>query len=189
VTTNLGPLGLNSVNITTPNPRADGFGYNPRCIRRDLNVAAALGTSDYNATKLVRDSSDIIAFQHNLEGPFNYPGLGLELGVHTAGHYILGGDPGGDFFTSPGDPYFYFHHAQIDRIYWMWQNRGLPERYGQITGTRTILNQPPSPNATLDDTLDLGVLDAFGTKTPSGKPVTLRELMSTTDGPFCYIYE
>lgn len=24
-------------------------------------------------------------------------------------------------YTSPGDPLFYLHHAQIDRVWWLWQ--------------------------------------------------------------------
>jgi tyrosinase len=29
------------------------------------------------------------------------------IGVHSAGHYSIGGDAGTDFFNSPSDPYFY----------------------------------------------------------------------------------
>jgi len=28
----------------------------------------------------------------------------LDNGVHTAGHYTIGGDAGSDFFNSPADP-------------------------------------------------------------------------------------
>jgi tyrosinase len=39
---------------------------------------------------------------------------------------------------------------------------------------------PPSANGTLDTRMDLGF---------NGKEYTMRELVSTIDGPFCYIYE
>lgn len=95
------------------------------------------------------------------------------------GHYTIGGDPGGDFFASPGDPAFWLHHAQIDRTWWIWQNQDLAVRQNIISGTITTLNDPPSRNGTLDDWLEMGVL---------GTGNTIRNLMSTTAGPLCYIY-
>lgn len=180
---NLGPLSLLSVNITSSNPQEDGLGYNPRCIRRDLSVDAATGASDVNTTKLIAHSETIAAFQDEMQGPFNY---GIpELGVHAAGHYIVSGDPGSDFFVSPGDPWFYLHHAQIDRVYWMWQMQAwekIDERLSSIAGTITFLNQPPSRNATVHDRIDMGVNDSF-------KGLTIKDALSTVAGPFCYIYE
>jgi hypothetical protein len=35
-------------------------------------------------------------------------------------HYTIGGDPGGDLFTSPGDPAFWAHHSQMDRMWTIW---------------------------------------------------------------------
>lgn len=43
-----------------------------------------------------------------------------------------------------------------------------------------MLNTPPSANTTLDDIVSLGHA--------GGANVTMRDLMSTTRGPFCYIY-
>ena len=48
-----------------------------------------------------------------------------------------------------------------------------------VSGTITINNLPPSRNATLDDTVELG-FNAGGYR--------LGDLLDTTDGPFCYIY-
>jgi tyrosinase len=48
-----------------------------------------------------------------------------------------------------------------------------------ISGTRTLMNIPPSANGTLDDLLEVGVL---------GESKKIRELMSTVDGPLCYVY-
>lgn len=59
---------------------------------------------------------DIATFQLNLQGT---PGENT-IGVHGGGHYTIGGDPGGDLFTSPGDPAFYLHHGQVDRLWTMW---------------------------------------------------------------------
>jgi hypothetical protein len=41
----------------------------------------------------------------------------------------MGGDPGRDFFTSPGDPLFYLHHGMIDRTWWIWQSLDKKTRY------------------------------------------------------------
>ena len=45
----------------------------------------------------------------------------LEDGPHNIGHGWIGGIMTTMF--SPGDPAFWFHHAQVDRIWWMWQKK------------------------------------------------------------------
>jgi tyrosinase len=125
------------------------------------------------------------------------------LGVHAGGHFWVGGDPGkflsssphpkkpspgiatdnllqgGDLFASPGDPYFFLHHAQIDRTWWIWQNQDLKTRQNAMTGATSLFNPPGSPNATLDDLLDLGVL---------APKIPMRDAMSTLSDQFCYTY-
>lgn len=107
----------------------------------------------------------------------------FQIGVHGGGHYALGGDPGDDVYTSPGDPVFYLHHAQIDRVWWIWQMLSPYERQftsNAIAGTQTFLNMPPSANGTLDDLIEFG--HAAGPTRPIG------DLLSTVNGPFCYLY-
>jgi len=111
-------------------------------LRRDISKAAAnLALKDSDIANLITVRKDIVSFQRDMEGLFNYNQP--LLGVHTAGHFLVGGDPGGDFFASPGDPYFFLHHAQIDRVWWIWQNQDLKTRQNAIGDTITILNQPP----------------------------------------------
>ncbi|KAM3422209.1 hypothetical protein BST61_g2574 [Cercospora zeina] len=185
---NLGPVGLAGYGPTfiTPNPRTDGLGHNPRCLRRDLSVEAASGASDYNVTTLLANSPDIATFQNVFQGPFAFSPPQRFYGAHASGHYIVGGDPGGDFYTSPGDPWFYLHHAQVDRVYWIWQNLHLfdeGEVWKQIAGTVTLLNSPPSRDARLDDRFDLGVNDGF-------RGITIGEGIFTLEGErYCYVYE
>lgn len=107
----------------------------------------------------------------------------LQIGVHGGGHYTLGGDPGRDVFSSPGDPTFYLHHANIDRVWWIWQMLSPIERQSTdkaVAGSRTFLNDPPSANGTLDDDVEFGYA--------AGPSRQIRDLMSTVRGPFCYIY-
>lgn len=96
----------------------------------------------------------------------------------------MGGDPGRDLFASPADPAFYLHHTMIDRVWWMWQMQSPAERTSGPTavgGTITFLDSPPSRNASLDDYNEYG----YAAKPPR----QIGELVSTTDGPFCYVYQ
>lgn len=184
-TVNLGPVGLAVLNGSTIGAsitpaKDDDFLWNPRCLRRDLNNAVnkrhANGTG---VLDLLRRTQDVYDFQMTMQA---YPGDG-EIGVHGGGHYSIGGDPGADFLTSPAEPAFYLHHANVDRLWWEWQQLSPAERtYGPkaLMGTGTLLNSPPSPNVTYDDTMNLGFV--------TDKVYKVRDVMSTTAGPFCYVY-
>ncbi|KAF1916616.1 hypothetical protein BDU57DRAFT_448356 [Ampelomyces quisqualis] len=173
---NLGPVAPVLPNLP-PNPEFFGLGYNPRCLRRDISKAAASGWSkDQDIVDLIQKSPDFATFSTTMQGDF---GNGF-LGVHTAGHFTVGGDPGGDLFASPGDPYFFLHHAMIDRTYWTWQNLDLNNRQYGLAGTITVNNEPPSRDALLSDTLDLGYI---------GVPIiSIKDASHTLGGPFCYMY-
>jgi tyrosinase len=47
----LGPV-MPTVNNIPKNPRSDGTGSNPRCLRRDINHKAAMGPTTDHAYKL-----------------------------------------------------------------------------------------------------------------------------------------
>jgi tyrosinase len=160
-----------------PNPEFSGLGYNPRCLRRDISRAASSGwTKDSDVVSLIHDNKNFLNFTTNMQGNFEQ---GF-LGVHTGGHFTIGGDPGGDLFVSPGDPAFFLHHAMIDRTYWTWQNQDVASRQYALDGTITVNNMPPSRNAVLSDTIELGYV---------GVPVvTIKDVSSTIAGPLCYVY-
>lgn len=174
MTVNLGPV---SPTLAEPEVRANnGTVYNPRCLKRDISSwVSSQWTTDANSTSLIEQNPDIYWFQTVMQGDF---ATGF-YGVHTGGHFTIGGDPGGDIFTSPGDPAFFLHHAQIDRTWWIWQNQDIKNRQNAISGTITLNNSPPSRNGTLDDLIDLGV---------NAAPVAIKDIMSTVAGPLCYIY-
>lgn len=67
----------------------------------------------------------------------------------------------------------------IDHVYWLWQMLH-PEQAHTIGGTLTILNSPPSRDAWLNDTVYLS--DNLA------PPQEIQRLVSTTGGPFCYVY-
>ncbi|KAK4182604.1 putative tyrosinase [Podospora australis] len=121
--------------------------------------------------------SDILSFQNHMQGDFpnGY------FGVHSTGHYTIGGDPGGDFFTSPGDPSFWLYHGQIDRVWWIWQNLYPANRTVAVAGGMSLLD-PAGPQGTLEDPVNVS---------PSEDIITILNAMSTLGregSPFCYIY-
>ncbi|KAF1816123.1 Di-copper centre-containing protein [Eremomyces bilateralis CBS 781.70] len=178
ITVNLGPVDP-VFDDAMPNPQPDGLGYNPRCLRRSLlNSIASAGLSASRVASLILQSSTIATFQDRLQGNL-IPGPDYFLGVHAAGHYLINGEPGGDIFSSTADPYFFLHHAQLDRLWWIWQNLNRKTRLDAIAGTITMFNMPPSRDAVLDDILDVGV---------DGPSMPIRSVMDTLAGPFCYIY-
>ncbi|KAF2997425.1 hypothetical protein E8E13_005848 [Curvularia kusanoi] len=154
VSVNLGPVLLPLPNGTVVST-GSGFAPNPRCLKRDLtsSINRAFANASSIATTILSNPT-IASFQTALQG---VPGSG-NIGVHGGGHYALGGDPGRDFYVSPGDPAFYAHHAMIDRVWWIWQNVHSEIAFGVegIAGTNTFLNVPPSENTTLETPLDLG---------------------------------
>lgn len=95
-----------------PNPQPDGLGYNPRCLSRDISKQAASETTDDKVALLIKNSTDIKGFQDLLQ---NFqPG---STGVHSGGHYTIGGDAGSDLSNSPGDPAFFLHHVSFSSFY------------------------------------------------------------------------
>ncbi|KAK4112451.1 tyrosinase-like protein [Canariomyces notabilis] len=160
--------------ISQPDPTAD----NSRCLKRDMNADSIKRFASFrNTTDLIVQSQTIQSFQTTMEGdPRFVPG---SLGVHGGGHFAIGGDPGSDPFISPGDPAFYLHHSQIDRVYWIWQMLDFENRQG-VFGTNFMLDLIPSANTTVDDIIDLS---------PLAGPIKIKELMNTVSGsPLCYVY-
>jgi len=83
-------------------------------------------------------------------------------------------------FTLPPGRHSGFTTAWVDKVLVMWQNLDRDRHLFAISGTGTFLNDPPSANTTLDTVIDLGYAAV--------PPTPMRDLMSTTDGPFCYFY-
>ncbi|CAG8976979.1 hypothetical protein HYALB_00009773 [Hymenoscyphus albidus] len=86
----LGPFSKIVSNIPS-NPQADGFGSNPRCLRRDVNKHASAVTFDNYTYALITENPTIEAFQANMLGNKSRNDWGVHMGVH----YTIGGDPGG----------------------------------------------------------------------------------------------
>jgi tyrosinase len=67
MTVSLGPFDKTVPNLPN-NPRSDGYGHNPRCLKRDVNkYAAAVTTTNYSYA-LITQNPSIDAFQNILLG-------------------------------------------------------------------------------------------------------------------------
>ncbi|KAL2839419.1 tyrosinase central domain protein [Aspergillus pseudoustus] len=151
------------------------FDYEPRCLQRALNDEAFRLNNNYSCINTLLAQPTIGEFENYLSTPEGDP----HFGPHGGGHAAMGGN-GEDLFISPTDPVFFLHHAQVDRMWTIWQSYDPDNRRYALNGTQTLQNVPPSPELTLDDQLTFGPLSANR---------TTRELMDVTAGPFCYRYE
>jgi tyrosinase len=158
------------------NSQADGLGYNPRCLSRDISLQSANKTRDEVVDALIRDQKDIDSFQTVFGGEFAKG----NMSVHVGGHRTIGGDAGSDFINSPADPAFFPHHAMVDCVYWTWQNQDLATRKVAIAGG-TLGYGDGGVQGTLRDTLTLGPYVGMSN-------ITSQHALSTIGGPFCYVY-
>jgi tyrosinase len=182
MTVNLGPVG--GLRDTAPGPLG-GLGYNPRGLKRDLGPAMNTRYANYTTVLRLLTQPNVDAFRLVSEGvPYT-----VEIGPHGGIHYTISGDPGGDLFTSPGDPAFWVHHGQMDRMWAVWQALGelapggnnprLTDLGSGEYAHNTWQNQPPSPLTQLSDVIDMGY---------AAPSTTIGNVMSTTGGELCYFY-
>ncbi|KAL7619928.1 hypothetical protein AAE478_010475 [Parahypoxylon ruwenzoriense] len=151
-----------------------GYAANPRCLSRDFVASSSAGVMNWaNATAIVA-SDDIHALRTNIEQLW-----------HLNSHTFVGAEAA-DPFSTPNDPVFYLLHAQIDRLWAIWQGQDLERRTFAIDGNRTFFglaldfapDVPPSL-ATVEDPMDMGL---------GWRPKT-KEGMAMTEGGRCYVYE
>lgn len=123
----------------SPDPSSQ-LKYNPRCLTRDINLQWSAQTKKSDVEFVLRcpnaDCLEKRADGWELDRSLPQPAL------HAAGHLSVGGlqaDP----FASPGDPIFYLHHAQIDRVWAIWQAQDCKNRKYQVGGTKTPFNSTP----------------------------------------------
>ncbi|KAM7186055.1 tyrosinase-like protein [Rhypophila sp. PSN 637] len=176
LTIHLGPVAKPAYGSPDPVGQPDPTQDNPRCLSRDLSSDTGKRFSSFrNTTELIINSNNVEIFQALMSGDPRY--ITGDVGVHGGGHDMIGGEMS-DPFTSPNDPLFYLHHAQIDRVYWIWQMQDFKNRQG-VAGTQTLLDMPPSPNTTVNDLLNVA---------PLGESVKIKDVMNTVGGPLCYVY-
>ena len=183
-TIHLGPLAptMDPALKIKANPRSDGYGDNPRCLRRDVNnfyTTSFIRSVDIAAH--ITGNTKIFDFQESLQNE-----TPQRAALHSGGHFSIWGDPGGDVYVSPAEPVFWLHHGQVDRHWWMWANyleKEVKTRTSQYEGGTNWMN-PNSPKGKVTDPQWLDVVTPAGTL-----GIKSNELFSTTAGPFCYLYQ
>ncbi|OSS48079.1 hypothetical protein B5807_06615 [Epicoccum nigrum] len=162
-----GPFALPNFNLNVPIPHCLTRDFVPWILNRMADsklVEEVLAQPDY--TSVARTIEKMKSFD-----PSN---------IHASGHFGVGGILGtmGNAAESPGDPIFYLHHGNLDRIFWAWQQKDLETRLNQVGGPVEPLDYS-GKNVTLDFTVNIGALAG---------DVTLKDLLDTEGGTLCYKY-
>ncbi|KAK3396984.1 hypothetical protein B0T20DRAFT_356175 [Sordaria brevicollis] len=161
-----------SVNLNRTDPqRTDSH-----CLTRDFMEGVARDLLKHEVVEELMEKTNFTDFARRMEGlpSFDYPN------VHGGGHFGVGGVLGtlGDAFNSPGDPIFYLHHANVDRLWTLWQLQN-PE-YVMSVGGPIVPFDYEGAQVDLDFEVNLNELG------PSRK---LAELQYTRGPLMCYVYD
>ncbi|KAI9167905.1 Tyrosinase ustQ [Paramyrothecium foliicola] len=156
-------------------PAYFGSGKEDHCLSRTWN-AGGNTVGDMMAfayTKAVVDNiqklDTFLEYANSLEGR-----------PHGAVHVGIGGDMMPS--TSPNDPIFFLHHAQVDRLWTLWQNADPLARESDYEGNK-LQNKwdgTTPPAASLDDIMEFSGLS---------RNLLVREVMTTRTSLLCYEYE
>ncbi|KAF2127046.1 Di-copper centre-containing protein [Dothidotthia symphoricarpi CBS 119687] len=146
------------------------------CLRRDFIPAIMNTFADPALVQNVLAQPDYTSFARAVE---NVPSF-EQPNIHGSGHFGVGGVLGtiGNAANSPGDPLFFLHHGNLDRIFWTWQQEDLKIRLKQVGGPIFPFDYS-GKNVTLDFTVNMGKL--------AGN-VTLEDLLNTQGKTLCYMY-
>jgi tyrosinase len=101
--------------------------YAPQCLTRDLSPWLATQKLQKAGVIKTLAGTNFWDFDIKVQGDVTVEGLTY----HGGGHLSVGGDLGvlGNVYSSPGDPLFYLHHSNMDRLWWKWQQAGKPADY------------------------------------------------------------
>ncbi|KAI1343574.1 amino acid transporter [Xylariaceae sp. FL0016] len=99
----------------------DGVGMSD-CITRNFN------TDTFSSGAAQDQITTCLATDNYVDANDCYSGS-----LHNAGHGGIGGKMG-NVVASPTDPAFFLHHANLDRLWWNWQNEDLDTRLTEIGG-------------------------------------------------------
>lgn len=162
--------------------------YNPRCMRRDIAPSFAISKLNQSRVDWTLEADSYYEFDIRVEGGITVP----THGYHGGGHLGIGGDLGevGDVYTSPGDPLFYMHHANMDRLWNKWQHKDWPARMKDISGPDTQFACPfdffgdvAYKNITLDYVMN------FDNLVPNRQYFAVKDVMDIQGGTLCYKYQ
>ncbi|OMP82960.1 hypothetical protein BK809_0001151 [Diplodia seriata] len=143
-TVNMGPNSAYRSGLT----KVDSTAYNPRCLTRDFSPWLASQKLNMTMVDKALAGKTFQEFDIAVQGRVEVDGLTY----HGGGHLGVGGELGaiGDLYSSPSDvssrvesrpcrmltrsqPLFFFHHANMDRIWKTWQSQGIRHSASQCS--------------------------------------------------------
>ncbi|KAL2918406.1 hypothetical protein HK105_201806 [Polyrhizophydium stewartii] len=154
-----GPFVGMTVNVPTPHCIKRGFYTDPQ-------YGSMLGAqySPDEVNYILTSNSDYENFRPNFEDT-----------IHNSVHSGVGGDMN-EPTMSPNDPIFFLHHANVDRLWWAWQNVN-DKSFNQYGGMRS---------ATLDSASLTDHVFMWGL----GQDFLVKDVLNTVGGGrFCYTYD
>lgn len=145
----------------------------------DISVGGSIFASQYfdqRAIRILQSSTSYQQFAVGVEGQDPDVFDNAQPGPHSTVHALIGGDfPSSS--TAANDPLFFLHHANIDWLWWKWQQADRSNRLYEYGGNRR--RRSSRQDATLSDTIEfLGL-----TRNP-----TVRSVMDISTFPHCYTY-
>ncbi|KAG2006355.1 tyrosinase central domain-containing protein [Coprinopsis cinerea AmutBmut pab1-1] len=143
--------------------RGPGKLITTHCIVRGIDESWRRAVVSSNINRIINNSTTFDRFMLLINSP------------HGAGHGIVGGEML-NIYSAGADPLFYLHHANLDRVWWKWQNADPTTRLYEISG-------PTTPGGRDEITLD------FAMDFPAlGPNITVGEVMDSTTSPSCFTY-
>lgn len=104
------------------NPVGPGFNLTapqPHCIKRNIQTDSANQALRWNADVMpLLKMTNYVNFTLSFDKDAG--GQGGGTGIHGGGHSGVNGEMS-NVWSSINDPLFYMHHANLDRIWWLWQ--------------------------------------------------------------------
>lgn len=155
-------------------------------MRRDFSPTLVTEVLSNANIATAMNSENFQEFNINIQGKsLEISGMRLHGGMHIG----IGGQVGdeADMWSSPGDPFFWFIHGALDKLWDQWQRACWDTRKSEIMGPDAMYAYPfdffgpiPYTNVTLDYEL---VYAHFGSN------VKIGDVMDTRGGNLCYTYK
>ncbi|KAH8653530.1 hypothetical protein BX600DRAFT_386442 [Xylariales sp. PMI_506] len=144
----------------------------PHCLNRFFSNLTTNGTDRWGA---VQYSAARVSNILSNSTTFQVFAATLEDGPHATVHIAINGD----MFpvSSPNDPLFFLHHAQVDRLWWTWQQADPETRLLSYGGNK--YEAPDTTPAELTDAMDFMGLS---------ENMSVMRVMVTESVDLCYVY-
>jgi tyrosinase len=178
---------------TDPHPQGNGVAWMFQTCLSAPNYTVFSNTTSAGQWNLDHQGEMVVPLEqphndiHLSIGGFDIPGQGESGQIADAN-----GDMG-ENNTAGLDPIFYFHHCNVDRMFWLWQKQnGFTDQFDVIAGyygTSSSDSQGPTPGIAPGTALDLDtplnpfIKDEFGNAFISRDCINIEKQLGYTYGP------